>query len=410
MLFSNTKTAFAYKSDSELKRARLLFSLMGNKFFLNIGLKLLPFLVKIRFPLIKTILRNTLFKQFVGGETLGQTTAISDLLVKYEVQSILDYGAEAGVGEESFDEATQQFIKVIVHAASQNSIPFMSIKVTAIANFTLLEKLDALMHASGVAYLEGRYTFAVGKLTKGEGKEWESCVARLNKICEAGARLNIGVLIDAEESWVQDPIDALVMQMIEKYNLGRCIVYNTFQMYRHDRLEFLRISHRGCKEKKLLLGVKLVRGAYMEKERERALKYNYRSPIHEDKISVDRDYNAALDDCLAQIDYISLVVASHNDESNLYCTKRMVELGLQSNHPHIHFSQLYGMSDHISFNLAQNGFNASKYIPFGPIKEVIPYLMRRAKENSSVAGQTGRELGLINKELERRAAVSGLKV
>ena len=402
MIFRNTKTAFAYKSDSELKRARLLFTLMGNKFFLNIGLKLLPLLLRIHFPFIKSIIRNTLFKQFVGGETLEQTAGLSDLLNQHGVKVILDYGVEAGEGESDFDEASHQFIKVIEYAATQKSIPYISIKLTAIASFRLLEKIDVNMHACEHDDLQGRFSFAAGQLSADEQIEWNKSVARLINISESAAKNNIGLLIDAEESWVQDPVDALAMQMIEKYNHGRCIIYNTFQLYRHDRLEFLKRSHLVCAEKNILLGAKLVRGAYMEKERERAIVFNYRSPIHEDKFSVDRDYNFALDYCLTSVDNISIIVASHNEQSNLFCTELMAQRTIDTHHPHIHFSQLYGMSDHITFNLANGGYNASKYIPFGPIKDVVPYLMRRAKENSSVAGQTGRELSLIKKELAIR--------
>jgi proline dehydrogenase len=402
MIFNNTQTAFAYKSDSELKRARLLFSLMGNTFFLNIGLKLLPFLVKIRFPFIKTIVRNTLFKQFVGGETLEQTTVLTERLRGHGVKVILDYGAEAGADEKAFDDATAHFIKVIEYAALQSSIPFMSIKVTAIARFSLLEKIDDAMQRSGWDDLAKRYAFAIEKLSDAEKNEWDACKVRLNDICEAAAHKSIGVLIDAEESWVQDPIDALTMQMMVKYNRDTCIVYNTFQLYRHDRLNFLKKSHTECAKVNVVFGAKLVRGAYIEKERARAEKLNYRSPIHEDKHAVDRDYDEALDYCLSEIKNISIVIATHNEESNLYCTKLMSQKSLEADHRHIHFSQLYGMSDHITFNLTQQGFNVSKYIPFGPIKKVIPYLMRRAKENSSVAGQTGRELSLIRKELKRR--------
>ena len=341
---------------------------------------------------------------------MEQTADLSDLLNRHGVKVILDYGVEAGEGENAFDEATREFIKVIQYSAKQKNIPYISVKVTAIARFGMLEKLDAAMHTSGKEDLQKSYTSAVEQLTAVEREEWNKCVARLIEISDSAARNNIGLLIDAEESWVQDPVDALAMQMTEKYNHGKCIIYNTFQMYRHDRLAFLKKSHTESVNKNVALGVKLVRGAYMEKERERALELNYRSPIHEDKISVDQDYNLGLDYCFSGIKNISLVVASHNEDSNLLCTQLMSQYGLDSHHPHIHFSQLYGMSDHITFNLAQNSYNVSKYIPFGPIKDVVPYLMRRAKENSSVAGQTGRELGLIRKELERRTATRGLKV
>jgi proline dehydrogenase len=287
---------------------------------------------------------------------------------------------------------------VINYAATQPNIPFMSVKVTGLARFALLEKLDAA--ATSKSGYEGIVHTEV--LTTEEKAEWQRVVARITRIIEVAANRGIGVLIDAEDSWIQDPVDALTMQMMERFNTKEAVIFNTIQLYRHDRLAFLKDSFAEARKKGFVLGAKLVRGAYMEKERKRAANMNYPSPIQPNKIACDHDYNAAVAFCVDHLDLISLIVASHNEYSNLYTTQLLDQKGLPHNHTHVHFSQLYGMSDNITFNLAKAGFSVSKYLPFGPIKDVIPYLMRRAQENSSVAGQTGRELALIKKELQRR--------
>jgi proline dehydrogenase len=267
-----------------------------------------------------------------------------------------------------------------------------------LARFGLLEKLDtAALAKSG---FEGRVHTEV--LSKPEVEEWNRVIDRMHKICSIASEKKVGVLIDAEETWIQDPVDALSMQMMEKYNGDTAVVYNTIQLYRHDRLQFLQDSYQVADRKGYLLGAKLVRGAYMEKERKRAAELNYNSPIQPNKEATDRDYNLAVEFCIEHIERIATIVASHNEFSNLLATKLLVEKNLPLHHDHIHFSQLYGMSDNITFNLAKAGCPVSKYLPFGPINDVVPYLMRRAQENSSVAGQTGRELGLIKKELQRR--------
>jgi len=389
--FDNTENAFAYKTDKELKRAKFLFTTMGYPLFVPIGTRLTPLLIKGKLPFVRRIVRNTIFKQFVGGETLTDTKAIEDKLAQYQVQVILDYGVEGKEGEDSFDHATDEFINVINYAATQKNIPFISVKVTGIARFKLLQTLnEAPRLRSGIHDHEA------------EIDEWERVKDRMYAICAAAAEKNIGVLIDAEESWIQDPVDRLSIEMMEEFNKEKAIVFNTIQLYRHDRLHFLQLSHRIARQKNFVLGVKLVRGAYMEKERSRAAQRGYPSPIQPDKISTDRDYDAALEYCIKNINEISFVIATHNEASNLLAVDLIHNYGLAVNHPHIHFSQLYGMSDNITFNLAKEGFSVSKYLPFGPLKDVIPYLMRRAQENSSVSGQTGRELALINRELQRR--------
>lgn len=400
--FDNTEYAFAYKSTEELKKANFLFSVMGSPLLVNLGLKLTPFAIKFHIPFSKKIIRSTIFSQFVGGETLEQTAVVVNRLEKYNVQVILDYGVEGGEnGEEGYDHATLEFIKVIDYAATQKNIPFMSIKVTGIVRFGLLEKIDTAMHAAEGSLMK-RYHKVVEQLPAAEKEEWQRVVNRFSRICETANRKKVGVLVDAEESWIQDPVDALTILMMDTYNKGKVVVFNTLQLYRHDRLAFLKDSLIAAEERDFILGAKLVRGAYMEKERKRAVEMGYPSPIQPDKDTCDKDYNAAVEFCIENIDRISMIVATHNEYSNLYTTQLLDKKGLPHNHPHVHFSQLFGMSDNITFNLAKNNCSVSKYLPFGPIDDVVPYLMRRAQENSSVSGQTGRELGLIRKELERR--------
>ena len=390
--FNNTENAFAYKTDKDLKGAQFLFKTMGYPLFVHIGTRLTPFIMKTGLP-IDGIIRKTIFKQFVGGETLEETATVGAVLGKFGVQVILDYGVEGKQGEDSYDNATEEFIRVINYAASQSNIPFISIKVTGLARFGLLQALDeAPRLRSGIHDHEA------------ETAEWDRVRERMYVICETAAEKNIGVLIDAEESWIQDPVDRLTMEMMSIFNKERVIVYNTAQLYRHDRLQFLKISHKIAQEKGFLLGMKLVRGAYMEKERNRAIEEGYLSPIQPDKMATDRDYDLSVAYCINNLEEISVIVASHNEDSNLFAARLLDEKGIAHNHKNIHFSQLYGMSDSITFNLAKEGFNVSKYLPFGPIRDVIPYLMRRAQENSSVSGQTGRELSLIKKELQRRKA------
>lgn len=397
--FEDTETAFAYKSVQELKKARFLFSSMGKETLVKFGLWVTPLTLKLGLP-VKGVIRKTIFSQFVGGETLEETSAVAEKLGEFHVQVILDYGVEGKEGEESFDKATQEFCKVILYAATQQNIPFMSVKLTGFARFGLLQKLDEASNYNDV--VQGK--LALDKLDENEKVEWEKIVTRLQRICDTAKRSNIGVLIDAEESWIQDCVDAVTTQMMQKFNTEKAVVYNTAQLYRNDRLQFVKDSSKFAKENNFKLGLKLVRGAYMEKERKRAAELNYSSPINGTKQATDDEYNAGLEFCIDPKNEIYIIIGSHNEYSNLYATELIKKYGLPLNTNHIHFSQLYGMSDNITFNLAKAGCLVSKYLPFGPIKDVIPYLMRRAQENSSVSGQTGRELLLIKKEITRREA------
>ena len=388
--FDNTQAAFAYKSTADLKKARFLFTVIQSPLIVSLATKLTPVLMNSGLP-INGLIRNTIFKQFVGGETLEDSARVTKQLGSYGVQVILDYGVEAKEGDENFDSVTENIIEAIDFAASQSNVPFVSVKITGVASMALLEHLnEAPRLRSGIHDSES------------ENAAWERVRERMYAICDIANEKGIGVLIDAEETWIQDPIDRLAIELMGVYNKEKALVYNTYQLYRNDRLRFLQLSHGIAKEGGFILGAKLVRGAYMEKERERAQKNGYPSPIHVDKNATDKDYDAAAQYCILHIDTIALILASHNEESNLKIAAEMSKNGMPNNHSNIHFSQLFGMSDHISFNMAMEGFNVSKYLPFGPIKEVIPYLMRRAEENSSVNGQTNRELVLIRKELARR--------
>lgn len=400
--FDHTEQAFAHKSDAELRKAHFLFSSMSKPWLVRLGLWLTPIAIRYRLPFSARLIRRTLFDQFVGGESLEQTAPVAGKLHRHGVQVILDYGVEGEEGEAAFESATDTFLRVIRYAATQPNIPFISIKVTGIARFALLEQLHTSLQRDKAPTLMKRYLNAVEKLEASDRDEWQRVVVRLQRLCDAARQEGTGVLVDAEESWIQDPVDALTMLMMDSFNREKAVVYNTIQLYRHDRLAFLKNCHQAACERGFQLGVKLVRGAYMEKERARAAEKGYPSPIQPDKASSDRDYDQAITYCLEHLSEIFLIVASHNEESHLHTLRSLRTQGLEPGHSRVHFSQLYGMSDNLTFNLVPLGCQVSKYLPFGPIGDVVPYLMRRAQENSSVAGQTGRELALIRKEMKRR--------
>ncbi len=383
--FENTAIAFQSKSDKDLNKAYWLFRIVGNPSLVKIGKVATNTALNLGLP-IKGIIRNTIFSQFCGGESIEQCKTAITTLNKYGIGTILDYSIEGKTSDEDFDATVQEIKRTIDRASQDNSVPFAVFKVTGIARFGILEKANALDSV----------------LTEKEIEELESVKDRIDQICRYAHDNGIPVFIDAEETWIQDIIDRITMQMMERYNTERAIVYNTLQMYRHDRLEFLERSIQETKEKNIWLGIKLVRGAYMEKERERAQKIGYPSPIQPDKESSDKDFNEALKLMIDNIDRIAFCAGTHNEASSLYLTELMKENNLDPSDKRIYFAQLLGMSDHISYNLAHHGYNVAKYVPYGPIKEVMPYLLRRADENTSVAGQTSRELSLIIKEKERR--------
>ncbi|MFT4061562.1 MAG: proline dehydrogenase family protein [Edaphocola sp.] len=383
--FDDTEIAFRYRNDKQLKRAHFLFSSMGSPFLVKTGMALTNMALRLHLP-VKGLIKSTIFDQFCGGETIEEAAATSAILGKHGVDVALDYGVEGIEEEEAFDKAVPEFIKAIEYAATQKNIPFVPIKLTGFARFALLEKVHG-----GIP------------LTAEEAAEWQHVTLRIDKICAAAAQHKLMILVDAEESWIQQPVDDLADAMMEKYNVGgNIVVFNTFQLYRHDRLAFLKQSHERAVSKGYLLGAKLVRGAYMEKERARAEALGYPSPIQPDKESTDRDYDAAVAYCLGHLQSLAVFIGTHNEQSCYAAANILTGKQIPHNHPHVFLAQLYGMSDNITFNLAADGFRASKYLPYGPVGDVLPYLMRRAQENTSVAGQTGRELGLIKKEMKRR--------
>lgn len=400
--FDNTEKAFAYKSDRQLKRARFLFSAMQFAPLVKLGTQLTPWAIKSGLP-IKGLIKNTLFQQFVGGESLENTDGVLSMLDKFKVQVILDYGVEGGEhADEHYDHELQTFMKVLSFAATRKNIPFISIKVTGLASSELLEKLNVSIGKPYSANFEQTIERAIAELDNNDQASWNKLLNRAEILCNHASSLGIGVMIDAEESWIQDPIDYITMLMMAKFNKDKVVVYNTIQLYRKDRLAFLKAGYTHATMHGYWPGFKLVRGAYMEKERKRAENLGYSSPIQENKIATDKDYNLALELAFEHIQKASVIVASHNEESSLLAAQLANQKNIVANHQHLHFSQLYGMSDNLTFNLADAGFNVSKYLPFGPVEEVIPYLMRRAQENSSVSGQTSRELHLLKKECRRR--------
>jgi proline dehydrogenase len=383
--FENTAIAFESKSDRALKKADFLFSSMGKPWLVKLGGALTPLAFKLHLP-VKGLIKNTIFSQFCGGESLEEAARTAEGLGKYHVGVALDYGVEAMEGEDNYDKALPEFIRAIQYAAGKPSIPFIAIKVTGFARFSLLEKLH-----------EG------SPLSPQEVEEYSRVKGRILAIAEAAAKHKIGLLIDAEESWIQQPVDDLADDLMARFNKENVVIYNTFQLYRHDRLLYLQKSFDKAQQGGYLLGAKLVRGAYMEKERKRALEMGYPSPIQADKESTDRDYDAAVRFCMERLDRLGVFIGTHNEDSSMLAASLLDQQKLPHQHPHVNFSQLLGMSDNITFNLAHAGYHVSKYLPYGPVKDVMPYLLRRAQENTSISGQVGRELGLIRRELKRRA-------
>lgn len=384
MNFDNTQVAFASKTNKDLKRANLLFSSMAIPWLTRIGIQATLWSLRVGIP-IRGIIKQTIFNHFCGGETLQEAQQTAEALNQYGISVIMDYGVEGKSSEEEFEKAVESFLTTIRFVADKPNIPFVSLKVTGFADFNLLEKV----HSGEL-------------LSTSEIQAFERVRQRIHRICKEAAEQGKMILIDAEESWIQQPVDDLADALMAEFNKKNVVVFNTFQLYRHDRLEFLKASFQKAKAEGYHLGAKLVRGAYMEKERERALAMGYSSPIQANKSDTDRDFDLGVKFCLQNLNNLHLFIGTHNEKSCLDAVAIMEQLGISKQHHSVHFSQLYGMSDNISFNLSQEGYQVSKYLPYGPVGDVIPYLMRRAQENTSVAGQTGRELSLIRKELERR--------
>ena len=383
-IFNNTQIAFALKSDTELDRAYFLFKMIANEPLVRIGTAVTNFAIKAHLP-VEGLIRATVFDHFCGGINVNDCLTVVDKMHTKDVSSILDYSVEGKEADEQFDAALEMTLKTIDFAADKRAIPFAVFKPTGFGRFELYEKLG-----------EGK------TLSEAEQKDWNRVVERFEIVCKEAHRQNVALLIDAEESWMQDAADDLVIDMMRKYNKEKAIVFNTLQMYRHDRLDHLKKVHNLAKAEGFFIGMKVVRGAYMEKENKRAEEKGYPTPICASKQATDINYDAAVDYMLQNLDLMSIFVGTHNETSSYKVMSRINEWNLDTKDKRIYFGQLYGMSDNISYNLAANHYNVAKYLPFGPVRDVMPYLIRRAEENTSVAGQTNRELELIKAERNRR--------
>ena len=382
--FSNTEIAFKIKSNKELRKADMLFKAISNPVLVKLGGFFARLAIKIRFP-IGWIVKPTIYRHFCGGETIGDCLPVIEKLSAFNIQSVLDYSVEGKEETEEIEAALEETLRTVINAADNKNIPFAVFKPTAFARSIILEKKSA-----------------GSTLSQEEEQEAENFRSRVNRLCKTAYEKGVRIMIDAEDVCYQEFIDQVVMEMMEQYNRERAIVYNTCQMYRTDRLEILERDYLTSLRKGFYLGIKFVRGAYMERERERAARLGYPSPVHPNKESTDRDYDRALKFSVEHIDRISIFNGTHNEQSSLYLAQLMEEHGIARDDERCYFSQLYGMSDHISFNLAHEGYLVAKYLPYGPVRSVLPYLIRRTEENTSISGQTSRELQLITWEKQRR--------
>lgn len=383
-IFNNTENAFILKSDAELNRAHFLFKMIGNPSLVKVGTSLTNFALKLHLP-VEGLIRKTVFDHFCGGINEQDCLKVVDKMYAKGVSSVLDYSVEGKEEEEQFDAALEMTLRTIDFAKASQAIPFAVFKPTGLGRIDLYEKVGAKL-----------------TLNSSEQSEWNRVVARFEKVCQYAFDKDVTILIDGEETWMQDAADQLVERMMELYNKEKALIFNTLQMYRWDRLDYLKSLHERAKLKGYHIGMKLVRGAYMEKEAKRAAEKGYKNPICSSKQATDDNFNAAVSYMMEHIESMAIFAGTHNEDSSYLVMKLMIEKGLSKDDKRVWFGQLYGMSDNISYNLAAAGYNVAKYLPFGPVRDVMPYLIRRAQENTSVAGQTGRELSLIIAERNRR--------
>ena len=383
-IFNNTQIAFSLKSDTELDRAYFLFKLIANEPLVRIGTAVTNFALKAHLP-VDGLIRATVFDHFCGGVNELDCLSVVDKMYTKGVSSVLDYSVEGKEEEAQFDVALNMTLKTIEFAKERKAIPFAVFKPTGLGRLDLYTKVGEKQ-----------------PLSADEQTEWNKVKDRFELVCKTAHDKDVALLIDAEESWMQDAADDLVEEMMRKYNKEKVIVFSTLQMYRWDRLDYLKQLHEKAKIEGFYIGMKLVRGAYMEKEHERAKEKGYPTPICASKQATDDNYNAAVDYMMHHIDKMAIFAGTHNEESSYKLLEMLAANGIDKSDTRVWFGQLYGMSDNISYNLAANGYNVAKYLPFGPVRDVMPYLIRRAEENTSVAGQTSRELNLLKTERQRR--------
>ncbi|MFY0688877.1 MAG: proline dehydrogenase family protein [Cyclobacteriaceae bacterium] len=384
MTFDDTAIAFKAKSDSDLRKTHFLFSSMKKPWMVKTGTVLTSVALKVKLP-VKRLIKSTIFDQFCGGESINDCAQTINQLGEFRVHTILDYSVEGQESEESFDSTIEELVRSAVYAKNNEHIPFCVSKFTGIGSMSLMTKIQS-----------GQ------KLSLTEQQQFEKFKERADRLAKTAHDNHIKFLIDAEDSWVQDVIDQIAYDLMLKYNKERPVVYNTYQLYRHEALDMMKTAHKKITDAGCFFGAKLVRGAYMEKERERAEELNYPDPIQPDKASTDRDYDAAMQYAIDHIDTFSICAGTHNEQSSALLTEMMAQKGIEKSDERVYFAQLLGMSDNISFKLADEGYNVAKYVPYGPVEKVMPYLFRRANENTSIAGQTGRQFSLIQAEMKRR--------
>ncbi|HEV7351434.1 proline dehydrogenase family protein [Telluribacter sp.] len=384
VFFEDTSVAFASQSDLQLRKTYWLFAMMNQPWLVNLGTFFIKLALELRLP-VKKLIRTTIFEQFCGGETISDCEKTISALGQSGIGTILDYSVEGENNEACFEETTGEILRTIDKAAVSPTIPFTVFKITGIGPTEVLEKVQQK-----------------AELTTDEINAYERVRSRVNSLCSRAHTHGVRIFIDAEESWIQAVIDELAYEMMGKYNRKQAIVYNTYQLYRHETLPELKNAYLTAREKGYFIGAKLVRGAYMEKERVRARENEYRDPIHKTKAATDQDFNAAVDFCLEHIEHIAVCLGTHNEESSLCCARKMKKKDIAPNDLRVWFAQLLGMSDNISYNMAKAGYNVAKYVPYGPIDAVMPYLFRRAQENKSIAGQSSREYLLVKSEIKRR--------
>lgn len=382
--FDDTSIAFSSKTDKELRKSYVLFALMDKNLIVKLGTIFIKAALKLKLP-VKNLIKNNLFNHFCGGESIADSEKTIQELSKYQIGTILDYAVEGEKTEAGFNHTAEEIIRTIHRSANDPDIPFCVFKPTGMASIALLEKIQR-----GV------------QLSKEEKEAYENTRKRWDRVCGVSYKHDVRIFIDSEDSYIQVPIDNLAYELMKKYNPKKAIVWNTYQMYRVGMLDNLEKAIQQARDQGYFFGAKLVRGAYMEKERERAEEMGYPDPIQPDKDATDQAYDAALKLCISNKDIVSVCSGSHNERSNYYLTELMNDAGMKNDDEHAYFAQLYGMSDHISFNLAKAGYNVIKYVPYGPVTAVVPYLLRRAEENTSISGQSSREFILISKELKRR--------
>ncbi|TAF34689.1 MAG: proline dehydrogenase [Cytophagales bacterium] len=383
--FDDLATTFSARSDAELNKMYVLFATMNNSSLVEVGTSLLKFAFKINFP-VKTMVKNTVFEHFCGGENVEDCEKTIKKLSQFNVGTILDYSVEGEKSEKGFDETEKEILRTVSRAKNSQTIPFCVFKVTGIGNFDLLEAVSAQKG-----------------LTTEQNEAWGRVIKRADNICKASFEANVRVFIDAEETWIQPAIDQIADMMMFRYNKNNCIVYNTYQMYCRNSLPKFQAAIQDAKNREYILGAKLVRGAYMERERARASEKGYADPIQPNKQASDYDFDEAVKLSVQNIEHVAICAGTHNEASSLLLARLMYEQNISRNHPHIYFAQLFGMSDNLSYCLSKKGYNVAKYVPYGPIKAVMPYLFRRAAENTAMAGQTSREFALIQREMKRRS-------